>query len=141
MDDRTGTPVPDVAYENTADEVWGQQALSLHQGRQLLVETFDTAGVVSARVWGPCPRCKHELNVQMTLSVVLPDMRNGRSLWAALTGRDVPATPGIPETVDVGCGCERRHSSAPEHVSGCGVSFRLPTAAPSTAAGPDECPS
>lgn len=128
MDDTAGTPATGVAYENTADEVWARQALELYQSRQLQVEAFDTEGVVSAQVWGTCPRCGHELDIQMTLSAPISGLRGGRGLWAALTGRDTPMTPGKPDAVEVGCGCRHTHPGAPEQVTGCGVSFRLPTA-------------
>jgi hypothetical protein len=130
VDNTAGTPAAEVAYENTADEAWAQQAYDLYEHRQLQVEAFDTEGVVSAQVWGTCPRCGHELNIQMTLSTPIAGLREGRGLWAALTRRDVPAAPGIPDAVEVGCGCGQTHPGAPEQVTGCGVSFRLPTAQP-----------
>jgi hypothetical protein len=130
VDNTAGTPVPEVAYENTADEAWAGQAFDLYQGRQLQVQAFDTEGVVSAQVWGTCPRCGHELNIQMTLSVPIPGLRGGRGLWTVLTRRDTPEAPGIPEAVEVACNCGHPHPGAPEQVTGCGVSFRLPTATP-----------
>lgn len=130
--DTTGTPATEVAYENTADEAWARQALDLYQRRQLQVQAFDTEGVVSAQVWGTCPRCGHELDIQMTLNIPIVGLREGRGLWAALTRRDVPEAPGIPNAVEVGCGCGHTHPGAPEQVTGCGVSFRLPTAPPDT---------
>ena len=128
MDGTDGTPVAEVAYENTADEAWAQQALDLYERRELQVEAFNTEGVVSAQVWGTCPRCGHELNVQQTLSTPIVGVRGGRGLWSALTGRDVPAR--IPDAVEVGCGCGHAHPGAPEQATGCGVSFRLPTSPP-----------
>lgn len=130
MDDTAGKPVPEVAYENTADEAWARQAFDLYQRRELQVQAFDTEGVVSAQVWGACPRCGHELNIQMTLSTPIPGLRGGRGLLSALTRRDSPAAPDIPEAVEVGCSCGHAHPGAPEHATGCGVSFRLPTAPP-----------
>ena len=132
MDDTAGTPAPEVAYENTADEAWARRAFDHYQHRQLQVKPFDTEGVVSAQVWGTCPRCGHELNIQLTLSIPLVGLREGRGLWAALTKRDAPAASGIPDDVEVGCGCGHTHAGAPEQVTGCGVSFRLPTAPPDT---------
>ena len=133
VDDTTGTPgAPDVAYENTADEASADQAFDLYQRRQLQVQAFDTKGVVSAQVWGTCPRCGHELDIQTTLSAPITGLRGGRGLWAALTRRHVPEAPGIPDAVEVGCGCEFIHPGAPEQVTGCGVSFRLPTTPPDT---------
>src|SRR5260370_35872520 len=94
VDDTAGTPVPEVAYENTADEAWARQAFDLYQRRELQVQAFDTEGVVSAQVWGACPRCGHELNIQMTLSTPVPGLRGGRGLLSALTPRDPRAAPG-----------------------------------------------
>ena len=94
------------------------------------MQAFNTEGVVSAHVWGTCPRCGHELNIQKTLSTPIAGLREGRGLWAALTRRDVPVAPGIPDAVEVGCGCGHTHPGAPEQVTGCGVSFRLPTTPP-----------
>jgi hypothetical protein len=130
--DTAGTPVPEVAYENIADEASARAAFGLYQDRQLQVQAFDTEGVVSAQVWGTCPRCGHELNTQMTISTPIVGLREGRGLWAEWTRRDIPTTPGIPDTVEVGCGCGRAHPGAPEQVTGCGVSFRLPTTPPDT---------
>jgi len=128
--DTTGTPATEAAYENTADEAWARQALDLYHRGQLQVQAFDTEGVVSAQVWGTCPRCGHELNVQMTLNTPIVGLREGRGLWAVLTRRDVPVAPGIPDAVEVGCGCGHTHPGAPGQVTGCGVSFRLPTTSP-----------
>lgn len=130
MHDLTGTPPPETAYENTADEAWARQALDLYRRRQLQVKAFSAEGVISAQIWGTCPRCGHELNVQLTLSTPIPGLRGDRGLLAALTRRD--GSPGVPDTVDVGCGCGHAHPGAPGHVTGCGVSFRLPTSPPDT---------
>jgi hypothetical protein len=130
VDDTGDTSAAELEYENTADEAWARKALDLYQRRQLQVQAFDTDGVVSAQVWGPCPRCGHELDVQQTLSTPIAGVRGGRGLWQALTGREVPATAGIPDTVEAGCGCRQAHPGAPGQVTGCGVSFRLPTAPP-----------
>lgn len=94
------------------------------------MEAFDTEGVVSAQVWGTCPRDGHQLDVQQTLSVPIVGSGAGRGVWSALTRCETPATPGIPDAVEVGCGCGNPDPGAPEDVTGCGVSFRLPTAPP-----------
>jgi hypothetical protein len=130
VDDTGDASAGEVAYENTANEAWARQALDLYRRGELQVEAFDTEGVVSAQVWGTCPRCGHQLDVQQTLSVPIIGSGGGRGLWQALTGRDVPVAKGIPDAVEVGCGCEKTHPGAPEQVTGCGVSFRLPTAPP-----------
>lgn len=131
MSDAAGTAADEVAYENTADLAWGRRALELYQRRELRVQALDTEGVVAYQAWGPCPRCDHDLNVQQTLSVPVPGLRGG--VWATLTGRVIHNGSGIPDAVEVGCGCDRHHPGAPEQVRGCGVSFRLPTATPAVA--------
>jgi hypothetical protein len=142
VSDSTGAPdaapaapvAGEMAYENTADQVWGTQALELYQRGELQVEAFDTEGVVSAQVWGPCPRCGHDLNVQETLSLPVAGLRGHQ--WDALTGRARRGGSRIPDTIEAGCGCAHIHPGAParadEHgtVRGCGVSFRLPTVPP-----------
>jgi hypothetical protein len=130
VNDAGDTSAAEVAYENTADVTWARLALVLYQRRELQVEAFDTEGVVSAQVWGTCPRCGHELDVQQTLSVPIVGSGGSRGVWSALTRREARATPGIPDAVEVGCGCRRRHPGAPKQVTGCGVSFRLPTTPP-----------
>ena len=47
--------------------------------------------MVSAQVWGTCPRCGHELDIQQTLSVPITGLRGGRGLWA---GADRAGRPG-----------------------------------------------
>lgn len=130
MDDDDAPPAAEKAYENTADEIWEREAVALHRDRRLQVQAFATDGVVSAQVWGTCPRCGHDLNVQQTLSVPIAGLREGRGLWQALTRQRASEAAGIPDAVEVGCGCGRAHPGAPDAVTGCGVSFRLPTAPP-----------
>lgn len=128
-----------MVYENTADPVWALKALDLYRHRRLQVAAFDTDGVVSAQVWGPCPRCGHDIDVAPTLTTPVPGQ--GRGWWAALTGQAVSGGDGIPATVEVGCGCGRTHPKAPGTpdgsgtVLGCGVSFRLPTGPPGDSLG------
>jgi len=119
-----GTAGTEVGFENTADEAWGQRAIELYESRQLQVQAFNTEGVVSAQVWGSCPRCGHDLDIQMTLSAPVITWRGGSSAVSRRKAAD------IPNVVEVGCGCGLSHPGAPQHVTGCGVSFRLPTEPP-----------
>lgn len=130
MADASDKAAAEVAYENTADQVWADRALELLNRRELQVATFDAKGVVSAQVWGPCPRCGHELNIQQTLRTPMVSARGDRGLWSALAGRDGRAAARIPADVDLGCGCGHAHPGAPGQATGCGVSFRLPTCPP-----------
>jgi hypothetical protein len=123
VNDPAGKAGNEVGYEVSADETWAERALDLYKSRQLQVQAFNTDGVVSAQVWGTCPRCTHSLDVQMTLSAPVVTWRGG---WSSIGRGD----PEVPEEIDVGCGCGIAHQGAPESVTGCGVSFPLPTAAP-----------
>lgn len=122
MDD-AGAAGTEVDYENTADEAWAQRAFDLYQRRQLQVRAFNTEGVVSAQVWGTCPRCGHDLDIQLTLSAPVITWRG----WSPIGRRNASS---VPADVELGCGCGLTHAGAPDHVTGCGVSFRLPTAPP-----------
>jgi hypothetical protein len=133
-DDGSAASPDPVPYENTADTRWARTAMDLFRNRRLQVAPFDTAEVVSAQVWGTCPRCGHDIDVQPTLTVPVPE---GRGLLAALAGWATSSRQGIPDSVEVGCGCARPHPGAPEEVLGCGVSFRLPTTPPPTTPGAD----
>ena len=124
MDDAAGTAGTEVDWANTADKTWAMQAIDFYQRRQLRVEAFNTEGVVSAQVWGTCPRCLHDLDIQVTLNAPVLTWRGG---WSSIGRRNAS---GIPDDVEVGCGCGFAHAGAPEQVTGCGVSFRLPTAPP-----------
>ena len=134
VSEHTEVPDGDVGYENTADPVWAGRALDLYQQRLLQVAAFETDGVVSAQVWGRCPRCGHEIDDQLILTT--PVVGNGRGLLAIVTGRGRDKVK-IPPMVEAGCGCGRAHPGAPnrpdgsaEAVLGCGVSFYLPTTQP-----------
>lgn len=128
-------PAGPVPYEDVADAAVAAQAFALYRRRELQVVAFHTDGVVSAQVWGPCPRCGHTLNVQQMINVPVVETR-GRGWLDALRRRH--ADTGVPGTVDVGCECHEHHPGAPELVRGCGASFRLPTGPP---AGSDAAPS
>jgi hypothetical protein len=124
----------ETAYENTADEVWARQALDLYRRRQLYAQLFSEESAISAQVSGTCPSCGHELYLQLVFSTPVARRREGRGLLAALAGR--AGSAGVPAAVDVGSG--HAHPGAPGQVTGCGVSFRPPTAPPDTPVHPDD---
>lgn len=128
MGDADGTAGTEVDYENTAGDDWQQQALGFYQNGQLQVKAFNTKGVVSAQVWGTCPRCRHGLDIQMTLSAPVIGFAQG---WRSI-GRRRRTAAAIPDDLHVGCGCGLAHDRAPKNVTGCGVSFSLPTAPPAS---------
>ncbi len=122
VNDPAGKAGTEIDYEVIADQALAERALDFYKRRQLQVQAFNTEGVVSAQIWGTCPRCAHSLDVQMTLSA--PVVTRGG--WSSIGRKD----PKIPAEIDVGCGCGLSHNGAPGNVTGCGANFRLPTAPP-----------
>lgn len=115
----------EVGYQSIAGGDWEQQALDYYRSRQLQLQAFSTDGVVSVQIWGTCPRCHHDMDVQQTLTAPVVTYRGG---WKGLGGKG-PAN--VPASIAVGCGCGLTHDGAPKDTTGCGLSFRLPTTAPS----------
>ena len=124
QDENTGSNPAEVGYQSIATDDWEQQVLDYYRSRQLQLQAFSTDGVVSVQIWGTCPRCQHSLDVQQTLTAPVVTYRGG---WKGIT-RTGPAD--IPASVDVGCGCGLVHDGAPKDITGCGLSFHLPTAPP-----------
>jgi hypothetical protein len=131
MSDSAGQPPAEDMFENTAAYAWTERAHEMLQRGDLHAKAFATDGVLSAHVWGLCPRCAHELDVRETLSAAVTTTRGNRSLWGALagalTGKTVTGDPDLPAEipVDVECGCGHSHHGAQEKTTGCGVSFRV----------------
>ncbi len=105
------------AYHEDSDYSWTEIAFEELGRGELRGEVTARKGVVSSRVWGSCPRCRHAVDDEQTHS--------------AITGLGASATRGVRDdvpdhlTVDVTCRCAERHAGAPSGVSGCGVSFRV----------------
>jgi hypothetical protein len=114
----------EVGYKRTADDTYAQAAMLLYQSLKLQVKAFNTDGVVSAQVWGTCPRCTHSMDVQLTLTAPVVSFRGG---WSSIGRKNK-----IPPLIGVDCGCESPHDGRPAGLKGCGVSFSLPTAPPNS---------
>jgi hypothetical protein len=105
------------AYDERNDYSWTEIAFEQLEAGVLSGEIKARSDVAWSRVWGPCPRCKHPIDDEQTLT--------------AITGLSRPGTRGtkglLPSRmdVDITCGCGERHAGAPEGVYGCGVSFRV----------------
>jgi hypothetical protein len=105
------------AYDERSDYSWTEIAFEQLEAGVLNGEIKAKNNVAWSRVWGPCPRCRHVLNDEQTLT--------------AITGLSRPSSRGgredLPDymAVDITCGCGERHAGAPESVYGCGVSFRV----------------
>jgi predicted alpha-1,6-mannanase (GH76 family) len=118
-------------YENTAALEWTVKAHEMLRRGELHARAFYSDEVLSAHVWGTCPRCGHALDVRETLAAAVITPRGSRGWWTALTGaitgqptsRDFDLPAEIP--IDVGCACEYPHAGAPDRTWGCGVSFRI----------------
>ncbi|WP_367127332.1 hypothetical protein [Saccharothrix sp. HUAS TT1] len=103
----------EVPYQRTTAFTWTERAFALIESRELAVRTVVTDGIVAATVAGSCPRCGHHLVDNQVGTAVTPVRSVG--------------VPDAPPTVvlDVSCGCGLPHTDAPEHVTGCGVGFRV----------------
>lgn len=124
QDENVGGDAGEVGYQSIAGDVWEQQALDYYRSRQLQLQAFSTDGVVSVQIWGTCPRCRHNMDVQQTLTAPVVTYRGG---WKGVASKG-PAD--VPASIAVGCGCGLTHNGAPKDTTGCGLSFRLPTTPP-----------
>src|SRR5215472_13382277 len=101
-------------YDERSDYSWTEIAFELLDAGTLRGEVTAKGDVAWSRVRGPCPRCKHGLDDEQTLT--------------AITGLG-PVTRGsrnaVPDylAIDITCACAERHAGAPDGVPGCGVSF------------------
>jgi hypothetical protein len=133
MSEETGA-IPEEAnvdYESATSYEWTEKAHAMFDRQKLQGYFLDTDGVLSAHVWGACPRCGHPLDARPVLTTVVTNLRGERNLWHKFTGllsghsaSDDSAVSDV-EVVDIGCGCGYSHPGAPEDTKGCGVSFRL----------------
>lgn len=123
---RSGTTQPEtVAYTESAAVRWTDEASGMLRDGRLSARAFAADGVLSSRVWGPCPRCGHLLDDRQVHTAIVTGPRG----WPLRRRRRAVAPPPVLE-VDVGCGCRHTHPGAPEDVSGCGVGFRVELTVP-----------
>lgn len=101
---------------------WTERAYHMLERGELRGEAISRQKIVRSRVWGPCPRCGHDLDDRQTHTAVIGIMgaetRGG-------TVRGGGSDEEAPFEVDVSCGCSGPHSGSPEGTTGCGVSFRV----------------
>ncbi|MBB5874128.1 hypothetical protein F4553_007562 [Allocatelliglobosispora scoriae] len=113
-------PRDDEQYDESAAYRWTERAYELLSSGDLQGRAFAADGVLSSHVWGPCPRCGHQLDDRQVHTALVDELR-----WP---GRR-PATKGTPPPiqlpVDIACGCTHTHPHAPGDTTGCGVSFRV----------------
>lgn len=108
---------PATGYEQTTAFEWTERAFELLAEGRLQAEIHRLLpGVLSAHVWGQCPRCRHQLDDWQALSAVT----------GSVTSRRPGSDPLDDVTVvDIDCGCGTVHAGAPGGTTGCGVSFRV----------------
>ena len=122
-----GTTRPDEPYQESTGYSWTEKAFAMLERGDLQGEAASRDGVVSSRLRGPCPRCRHVLDDRQT-HTALAGLTGGQSRWPGGAG---PGQPGDSEAgpaffpVDVSCGCGDSHPGAPAGTAGCGVSFRV----------------
>lgn len=120
-----GNTPPECHYEELTDFEWTEKAFKMIASGELHGLVIND-GIVRARVWGQCPRCRHLLDDDQALTAVMnvPGGWNSR-------GTVIPKQPGSQagepryRDVDVTCSCGYSHPGAPKGTKGCGVSFRL----------------
>ncbi|MGO9081499.1 MAG: hypothetical protein ACLQDY_21075 [Streptosporangiaceae bacterium] len=118
---------PDEPYHESADYSWTETAFNMLESNDLHGEVVSRDEIVRSRVWGPCPRCGHDLDDQQTHTAVM-GLMGGQSRGPGRTDAGQPdaTDTGVPFfPVDVSCGCGDNHPGAPAGQSGCGVSFRV----------------
>lgn len=118
-DDRLAGDEP---YQELMGYEWTEKAYQMMGDGDLHGEAISREKIVRSRVWGPCPRCAHELDDQQTHTAVLSIMGTETRGWPSR--RRSEEQESLLE-VDVSCGCGDQHSGAPEGTTGCGVSFRV----------------
>jgi hypothetical protein len=123
----TAATPPVEPYHESTDYSWTETAFEMLEHHDLNGEVISRDGIVRSRVWGPCPRCRHELDDQQTHTAVT-SLMGGQ--WRDPRGTD-SGQPGAGDAgplffpVDVSCGCGTSHPGAPAAHTGCGVSFRV----------------
>jgi hypothetical protein len=117
----------DEPYRELVDYTWTEKAFDMLERDDLHGEAVSRDGIVGSRVWGPCPRCGHELDDRQTHTAVTNLMfREWRTARGGSTGQPVGVDIGqVFFAVDVSCGCGDSHPDAPSGTTGCGVSFRV----------------
>lgn len=108
----------EVPYE-TEDPLsyeWTDRAFAEVAAGRLQVRLVRAAGVRTALVDGPCPRCGHPVHWSMALDAVA-GADGVLGAGQTLARRSVP--------LDVTCGCGLTHPGAPAGVKGCGIVFRV----------------
>jgi len=101
---------------------WTEKAYHMLMRGELNGEVISREKIIRSRVWGPCPRCGHDLDDRQTHTAVIGIM--GAETRGGTTRGGVDDEEA-PFEVDVSCGCDGPHSGAPEGKTGCGVSFRV----------------
>jgi hypothetical protein len=122
-----GTAPQDEPYHELMDYSWTAKAFEMLERGDLDGNAISRDGIIGSRVWGPCPRCGHDLDDRQTHTAVT-NLMSGE--WRSTRGADTRqpdedhAEPAyLP--VDVSCGCGDSHPGAPPGTTGCGVSFRV----------------
>lgn len=60
----------DEPYQELVDYSWTEKAYDMLERGELHGEVISREGIVRSRVWGPCPRCGHELDDRQTHTAV-----------------------------------------------------------------------
>jgi sarcosine oxidase delta subunit len=114
---------PDVEYLESCDLAWTEAAYEALIAGRLHGEVSLNESVLTSRVWGPCPRCGHEIDDRQTHTAVTDAHAVRRQDAPVVVAGDADKFVFVP--VDVTCSCDSTTHGAPAHKKGCGASFRV----------------
>jgi hypothetical protein len=118
---RMSTPQP-LPYETGApnDPRWTEAVYEALVDGSVSATLATSSGIRTARVAGPCPRCRHDLDSSQVLDAVTGE---GSAVRA-------PSAEVTYVTVVARCECGAHHQGRPDGTtSGCGINFLVDIAA------------
>ncbi|MEU2062671.1 hypothetical protein [Streptomyces sp. NPDC013455] len=115
-----------------SDFIWTDRAYDLLERKLLHAAAQVADGILTTKVWGPCPRCSGRLH-DVQVPTAIGDVAGSRGGTEETTAMPEPRVV----VVDVTCGCGVAHPDAPEGTMGCGVSFRVELVAEDGPASPE----
>ena len=122
----TATTPPEEPYQESVDFSWTEKAFEMLGHDDMHGEVISRGGIIRSRVWGPCPRCEHDLDDRQIHNAAVGLMGGQRQDPRGPGGQPADGVPGpVFFQVDVSCHCGTSHPGAPAGQPGCGASFRV----------------
>jgi hypothetical protein len=121
MTDQDSDSLP---YEKAApnDYRWTSEAYEALIKGLMEASLTRQSDILTARVTGPCPRCRHEVNVSQVLDAVTGERSEAIDKFLDSAGVGAAETEYV--TVPAACQCGEPHEGRPEgKTTGCGINF------------------